>query len=133
MRIRVVLRRCGARLHRDASDGLHPSVEPNDVGGSPESLYGPRLVSHLDVDAEIICRIIPQARGARLHRVGRLNHRRQWLISDLEQFGSYRFWARTPRLRTDTAGVRTSSCRIRPARRGRAGLFIGRSSVMTRR
>ena len=81
------------------------------MGGSPESLYGPRLVSNLDVDAEIICRIIPQARGARLHRVGRLNHRRQWLISDLEQFGSYRFWARTPpRLRkrhivTDTCGL----------------------------
>jgi hypothetical protein len=29
-------------------------------------------------------------------------------------------------LRTDTAGVRTSSCRIRPARRGRAHRSVNR-------
>jgi hypothetical protein len=57
MRIRVVLRRCGARLHRDASDALHPSVEPNDVGGprkastvpasSPTSMSTQRLSAAL--------------------------------------------------------------------------------------
>ena len=30
----IVLGRCGARLHRDAGDALHPSVEPNDVRGT---------------------------------------------------------------------------------------------------
>jgi len=63
MRIRVVLRRCGARLHRDAGDALNPGVEANDVSGAPESLSGRDLVSNLDVDAEIICRIIHR-RGA---------------------------------------------------------------------
>ena len=84
---RIVFGRRGARLHRDAGDALHPSVEPNDVGGAPESRCGRRLVSNLDVDAEIIRRIIPQARGARLHRVGSPNYRRQRLIGDLEQLG----------------------------------------------
>ena len=53
----------------------------------PESLCGRRLVSNLDIDAEIIRRIIPQARGTRLHRVGSPNYRRQRLIGDLEQLG----------------------------------------------
>jgi hypothetical protein len=53
----IVLGRCGARLHRDACDALHPRVEPNDVSGAPESHCGRGLVSNLDVDAEIIGRI----------------------------------------------------------------------------
>ena len=57
------------------------------MGGAPESLCGRRLVPNLDVDAEIIRRIIPQARGTRLHRVGSPNYRRQRLIGDLEQLG----------------------------------------------
>jgi hypothetical protein len=56
---RIVLGRCGARIHWDTADALHPSVEPNDVGCPPESRCGRRLVSNLDVDAEIIRRIIP--------------------------------------------------------------------------
>ena len=48
---------------------------------------GRRLVPNLDIDAEIIRRIIPQARGVRLHRVGSPNYRGQRLIGDLEQLG----------------------------------------------
>ena len=40
-----------------------------------------------DIGAEIIRRIIPQARGVRLHRVGSPNYRGQRLIGDLEQLG----------------------------------------------
>jgi hypothetical protein len=84
---RIVFGRRGARLHRDAGDALHPRVEPNDMGGAPESLCSRRLVSNLDVDAEIIRRIIPQVRGTRLQRVGSPHYRRQRLIGDLEQLG----------------------------------------------
>ncbi len=52
-----------------------------------KSRCGRGLVSNLDIDAEIIRRIIPQARGARLHRVGSPNYRGQRLIGDLEQLG----------------------------------------------
>ena len=48
---------------------------------------GRHLVPNLDIDAEIIRRIIPEARGTRLHRVGSPNYRRQRLIGDLEQLG----------------------------------------------
>ena len=46
-----------------------------------------RLVPNLDIGAEIIGRIIPDARGTRLHRVRSPNYRRQRLIDDLEQLG----------------------------------------------
>jgi hypothetical protein len=82
---RIVLGRRRARLHRDTGDTLHPSVEANNVSGALESRCGRRLVSNLDVDAEIIRRIVPQARGARLHCVGSSNHRRQRFIGDLKQ------------------------------------------------
>jgi hypothetical protein len=57
------------------------------MGGAPESLCGRRLVSNLDIDAEIIRRIIPQARGIRLQGVGSPHYRRQRLIGDLDQLG----------------------------------------------
>jgi hypothetical protein len=84
---RIVFSRCSAGLHRDTGDALHPSVEPNDVGGAPESLCRRRLVPNLDVNAEIIRRIVPQARGARLYSLRSPNYRRQRLIGDLEQLG----------------------------------------------
>jgi hypothetical protein len=84
---RIVFSRCRAGLHRDTGDTLHPSVEANDMDGAPESLRSRRLVSNLDVDAEIIRRIIPQARGTRLYRVGNPHYRRQRLIGDLDQLG----------------------------------------------
>jgi len=84
---RIVLGRCCVRLHRDAGDALHPSVEANDVSGALESRCGRGLVSNLNVDAEIIRRMIPEARDARLYRVGSPNYRRQRLISDLDQLG----------------------------------------------
>jgi hypothetical protein len=84
---RVVLGECGARLHRDARDTLHPGFEPHDMGGPPESPCGRCLIPNLYVDAEIIRRILPQARGTRLHRVGGPNHRGQRVISDLDQLG----------------------------------------------
>ena len=57
------------RLWCAAPSGRQSRVEPDDVRGAPESLCRRRLVPNLDIGADIIRRIIPQARGTRLHRV----------------------------------------------------------------
>jgi len=61
-----------------------PRIEPYDVGSTLECRCGRCLVSNLNVDAEIIRPIVPQARCTRLYRVGSPNHRWQRLIGDLK-------------------------------------------------
>jgi hypothetical protein len=73
--------------------GLHPlsrrvrAPASRRLGSAPESLNGRRLISNLDIDAEIIGRVIPEARGTRLHRISRPNYCWQRLIGDIEQLG----------------------------------------------
>jgi len=61
-----------------------PRIEPYDMGSTLECRCGRCLVSNLNVDAEIIRPIVPQARCTRLYSVGSPNHRWQRLIGDLK-------------------------------------------------
>jgi hypothetical protein len=56
---RIVIGGDRARLHRYASNALRPGIEPDDMLGAREGRRGRRHVADLDVDADIIRRLVP--------------------------------------------------------------------------
>ena len=76
----IECRHSRARLERDAGHALHPGIETHDVGGTCEGGGCSCGVPCLDIDAQVVGRLIPQCRRARLDRVDRAADRRQRLV-----------------------------------------------------
>jgi hypothetical protein len=55
--------------------------------GTSECIGGGFLVADLDVDADIVRRLVPQGRGAGGDRIGGAHHHRQRLVGNIDQFG----------------------------------------------
>jgi hypothetical protein len=72
----VILGSGAASLDGDAGDALYPGVEPHDVRRTRESIGAGGLVADLDIDAEVIWRIVPQVWRLGLYRLGGARHRR---------------------------------------------------------
>ena len=55
--------------------------------GTSEGRCGRRRVADLDVDADIVRRLVPQGRRAGRDRIGGAHHCRQRLVGNVDQFG----------------------------------------------
>ena len=63
------------------------SFERHDVLGAGKRRVGRILVAHHQREGDIVRRLVPDHRRAGLHRVLDVDHRRQRLVLDLDQFG----------------------------------------------
>ena len=77
----------GARLDRIGGDARVVDLQRDDVFGAGEGRVGRVLVAHHQREGDIVGRLVPHQRRARLHRILGADHRRQRLILDLDQFG----------------------------------------------
>ncbi len=78
----------GARFHRHAGDALNPSAQRDDVGGAGKGSVRRRSIAHLGIKADIRRRVVPQARRARIGCRGRVGHRGQCFVFDLDELGA---------------------------------------------
>jgi hypothetical protein len=85
--VRVVSSERAARLHVLRMDAGDDVFALDDMRRRGESRIGRRFVAGLEDMADVVGVLLPDARRARLHRVLGINHRRQFLIIDLDQHG----------------------------------------------
>ena len=83
----VPLGDAGARLHRVADHPVVDQLELDDPGGLGEGGLHRRLVAVVPVEGEVARRLGVHLRGPRRPGLGRVGHRRQVLVLDLDQLG----------------------------------------------
>ena len=83
--LRIVFGEDAARLERRDHDAVDREIERHDLRRLGESLVAFVAVAQAPIERNIARLLVPQHRRARLHRLGRIDHRRQRGVIDLDQ------------------------------------------------
>ena len=77
----------GARLHVVADKPVVDDRDLGDLRGGGKSGVGRRLVTERELEGDVCAPLRPDERRVRVERAGRIDHRRQRIVIDVDQLG----------------------------------------------